>query len=98
MQDLNQCYVLQNWRTFSRTAGTIRSLKLMIMNVSEESANADHRLRYLMGFDQCFADSFIQQVTVVSVVFWPPDAILTEVGCQTQNRCMCEGVGKERLR
>lgn len=45
----------------------------------------EQRLQYLLGFDQCLADSFSQQVAVVSVFFPPPEAVLTEVSCRTRN-------------
>lgn len=47
------------------------SLKHMRMHLSEESTAliSEQGFQYLLGFDQCLADSFNQQVTVVSVFF-----------------------------
>lgn len=51
---------------------------------------------FILGFDQCLADNFFQQVTLVAVLFSPLDAVLTEVRCRTHNSpaCVKEGVSR----
>lgn len=68
----------------SWTAATMSSLKHMSMHLFEESAALLWPMhQYLLGFDQCLADSFSQQVTMASAFPFLPEAVLTEVSCRT---------------
>lgn len=59
------------WINFSRTADTMSSLKHTRMHLSDKSAAliSEQSFQYLLGFDPCLADSFSQQVTVISAFF-----------------------------